>query len=116
VPAAGQDPAKVEQEAYAVLDGIRSKPFTNQELAGYKVRVKASKIAAVESNGDLASELANAQTLNGDWREFFREQERVQALTVPDVMNAMNSAFLKSNRTVAMIVNHEGQAANEGGK
>jgi predicted Zn-dependent peptidase len=116
VPAAGQDPAKVEQEAYAVLDGIRSKPFTSQELAGYKVRVKASKIAAVESNGDLASELANAQTLNGDWREFFREQERVQALTVPDVMNAMNSAFVKSNRTVAMIVNHEGQAANEGGK
>ena len=115
-PAAGQDPAKVEQEVYAALDGIRSKPFTAQELAGYKVRVKASKIGSVERNSDLASALATAQTLNGDWREFFREQERVQSLGVRDVMDAMNQAFVKSNRTVGMIVNRDAQAANAGGK
>src|SRR5207249_2101656 len=69
VPAAGQDPAKVEQEVYAALDSVRARPFTAAELAGYKVRVKASKIESVESNGDLASALAMAQTLNGGWRE-----------------------------------------------
>ena len=116
VPAAGQDPVKVEQEVYAALDGIRAKPFTAEELAGYKVRVKAQKISSVESNSDLASSLVTAQTLNGDWREFFREQERVQALTPDAVMDAMNSAFVKSNRTVGMIVNQDTPTANEGGK
>lgn len=116
VPAAGQDPAKVEQEVYAALDEVRAKPFTPEELAGYKVRVKAQKIGSVESNSDLASALVTAQTLKGDWREFFREQERLQALTSSDLMEAMNSAFVKSNRTVGMIVNHDAQTASEGGK
>ena len=116
VPAAGQDPVKVEQEVYAAIDEVRARPFTAEELAGYKVRVKARKIGEVESNSDLASALVTAQTLQGDWREFFREQERVQALTVPALMDAMNSAFVKSNRTVGMIVNQAAQSANEGGK
>ena len=78
--------------------------------------MKASKIGSVERNSDLASALATAQTLNGDWREFFREQERVQSLGVRDVMDAMNQAFVKSNRTVGMIVNRDAQTANAGGK
>ena len=116
VPAAGQDPVKVEQEVYAALDEVRAKPFTPEELAGYKVRVKAQKIGSVESNSDLASALENAQTLRGDWREFFREQERLQALTSTQLMDAMNSTFVKRNRTVGMIVNHDAPTANEGGK
>jgi predicted Zn-dependent peptidase len=110
VPAAGQDPLAVEKAIYDVLDGIqKDKPFTADELAGYKVRVKASKIDAAEENANLASELAQAQNLYGDWHEFFREQERVQGLTVTDVMGAMKASLIRSNRTVGLIV-HEGEA------
>jgi len=119
-PAAGQDPMKVEQEVYAALDDVRKHPFTAEELEGYKVRVKAQRIASVEANADLASSLAQAQTLQGDWREFFRDQERVQSLTVPQLMDAMNSSFVRSNRTVGMIVNRPAApaaaATNAGGK
>jgi len=116
-PAAGQDPLKVEQEVYAALEEIETtKPFTNDELAGYKVRVKAQKIASVERNEDLANELAQAQTLYGDWREFFREQERVQRLKVSDLQNAMKTAFIKSNRTVGILTSPTTGAANEEGK
>ena len=117
VPAAGQDPLKVEQEIYAVLDEVqKSKPFTDDELAGYKVRVKSGKIASVDQNSDLASELARAQIVYGDWREFFREQERVQALKVSDLMDAMKRSLMKSNRTVGVIVSPSSQAVNAGGK
>ena len=116
VPAAGQDPAKVEQAVYAALDSVRQHPFTPEELAGYKVRVKSSKIDAVEANSSLATELADAQTLQGDWREFFREQERILGLKVADLMGAMNSAFVKRNRTVGVLLNRDAQAALEGGK
>ncbi len=104
VPAAGQDPVKVEQEAYAVIDDVLgAHPFTAEELQGYKVRMRAEKIGAMEENGEVAGQLAQAQTLYGDWREFFREQERVQSLTVEDLTAAMRVALVKSNRTVGMI-------------
>ena len=101
---------------YAALDEVRRKPFTADELAGYKVRVKAGRIFGVEANRALASDLANAQTLRGDWREFFREQERVQALEVRDLMDAMNGAFVKSNRTVGTLLNRDAQSVLESGK
>jgi predicted Zn-dependent peptidase len=117
VPAAGQDPLKVEQEIYSVLDEIqKSKPFTAEELDGYKIRVKSEKIATVDANSDLASSLAQAQILYGDWREFFREQERIQSLKVSDLMDAMRRSLVKSNRTVGVIINPSAQAANAGGK
>jgi len=117
VPATGQDPLEVEKTVYGVMDSILTvKPITAEELDGYKVRVKAGKIAAAERNDNLAGELAQAQEMFGDWHEFFREQERVQKLTVGDVMGAMKRSLVKSNRTVAMIVNPPKQASNEGGR
>ncbi|MFN8586554.1 MAG: pitrilysin family protein [Candidatus Eisenbacteria bacterium] len=104
VPAAGQDPEKVEQEAYAVIeDVLGAHPFTDDELKGYKVRMRAQKIGAMEGNDDVAGELAQAQALYGDWREFFREQERVQSLTVADLAAVLRESLVKSNRTVGMI-------------
>jgi predicted Zn-dependent peptidase len=117
MPAAGQDPLVVEQAIYGVLDSIATvNPLTNDELNGYKVRVRAGKIGAVENNLQLASQLAEAQTMYGDWHDFFREQERVQALTVADLMAAMKQSLVKGNRTVGMIVNPPKQASHEGGR
>ena len=116
VPAAGQDPEKVEQAVYEMLDSVATKqPLTAEELAGYKVRVKAQKIGAAESNSSLSGELAQAQILYGDWRQFFREQERVQSLTPADLMAAMKRALVRSNRTVGLIVNPK-TASNQGGR
>ena len=117
VPAKGQDPEKVEAAMYAVIDSaLTSKPFTEEELAGYKVRVRAAKIGAVDDNSSLASELAQSQMLYGDWRAFFREQERIQSLTPADLTEALKTFFKKSNRTVALIKNPSATAANEGGR
>jgi predicted Zn-dependent peptidase len=113
VPASGQDPEAVERAVYGVLDSIRVRPFTNEELAGYKVRMRAKKIEAAEDNGSLAGELAQAQDLYGDWHEFFREAEHVQALTPADLMEVMQTDLVRLNRTVGMIVNP--QPAAEGG-
>ena len=117
VPAKGQDPEKVEAAMYAVIDSaLTSQPFTAEELAGYKVRVRAAKIGAVDDNSSLAGELAQAQALYGNWRDFFREQERIQALTPADLTAALKAVYSKSNRTVAMLKNPPATAANEGGR
>jgi predicted Zn-dependent peptidase len=115
-PAAGEDPVKVEQELYAALDDVARRPFTAAELEGYKVRVRANKISGVEGNAELASDLAQSQILYGDWREFFHEQQRVQKLTVGDLMSAMKRSFVRSNRTVGMIVTKPATSADAGTK
>ena len=117
VPATGQDPLLVEQALYAVLDtAMTVRPFTAAELAGYKVRVRAGKIATAGDNGSLAQALSQAQALYGDWRQFFREQERVMALTPQDLTAALAGAIRRSNRTVAMLQNPPAAAAAQGGR
>ena len=116
VPAKGQEPEAVEQEAYRVIEeATTTKPFTDEELDGYKVRVRAEKIGAVAENSQLAGELSQSQALYGDWHEFFREQERLQSLKPADLAAAIRSALVRSNRTVAYIKNPPATAANEGG-
>jgi predicted Zn-dependent peptidase len=120
VPAAGQDAEAVEREAYAVIDEIiASKPFTNEELDGWKVRSRAGAIGQAELNGSLAAALVEAQVLHGDWRAFFRAQERIQKLTVDDVMAAMKRSLHRTNRTAALIVPPaaaDGAVKPEGGR
>jgi predicted Zn-dependent peptidase len=115
VPAAGKDPLAVEQEIYKALDEVKASGFTKDELDGYKVRARAQKISAAESNSSLSSELAQAQTFYGDWHEWFRELERVQALQPADLAAAMAKTLVGSNRTVGMIVNAKSETASSGG-
>jgi predicted Zn-dependent peptidase len=116
VPAAGQDPVAVEAEVHKVIEeAMTTKPFTKDELDGFKVRTRAQLVGAAERNAGLAGALARAEMIQGDWREFFRSAERVATLTPGDLQSAMKKSVLKSNRTVAMIVNAK-TAANEGGR
>jgi len=116
VPAAGQDPLAVEQEVYLALGEVQTSGFTEEELDGYKVRTRAQKISEVESNSGLALQLAQAQIFYGDWHEWFRETERVQALTLGDLKSAMEKTLVKSNRTVGMIVNAKPETSAGGGR
>ncbi|HSQ59092.1 MAG TPA: pitrilysin family protein [Acidobacteriota bacterium] len=104
-PATGQDPRVVEQEVYRVIgEAMGAKPFTQTELDGHKVRTRAQTVRAAQANGELAANLAQHQTLYGDWREFFRAAQRVQALTLADLDAAMKRSMRAANRTVAMLV------------
>jgi len=115
VPASGQDPQAVEEEAYRVIEeAMGSKPFTQEELDGFKVRTRAQMVQSAQSNDGLISELTQAQALYGDWREFFRNAQRAQSLTLADLAGAMKSAIRANNRTVAMIVPPKTTAAGEG--
>jgi predicted Zn-dependent peptidase len=87
-----------------IEEAMGPKPFTQEELDGHKVRTRAQTVRAAQASGELAANLAQHQTLYGDWREFFRAAQRVQALTLADLDAAMKRALRASNRTVAMLV------------
>ena len=98
------------------MAGRRLSDRLAEELDGFKVRTRAQKIHVAETNSNLALELAQSQIMYGDWREWFRDLERVQAIRVEDLKAAMEKTLVKSNRTVGMIVNAKPETGAGGGR
>ena len=59
----------------------------------------------------LALQLASYQTTFGDWRELFREVERIDKVSAADVKRVANEVFVPSQRTVAKIESTKPTAA-----
>ncbi|MBD3161769.1 MAG: insulinase family protein [Candidatus Eisenbacteria bacterium] len=104
VPASGVDP----DSALAAFDAeieqmLAEEPATPEELEGVKTRFRARFWRQVESNQGIAGQLATYQVLTGDWRNLFSQVDRVEAITVEDVMEAARECLRKENRTVGIL-------------
>ena len=82
---------------------MNEKPVTEQELDGIKTRYRARFLRRIQSNQGLAGQLATYQGMTGDWRNLFKQVDRVGAITVDSVMEAAKEGLKKSNRTVAIL-------------
>ena len=85
------------------LDKLKTTDVPSDELQSVKTRVKAGLVRQLDDNSGLALQLASYQTLYGDWRELFREVERIDKVTPADIKRVANSTFVSTNRTVAKI-------------
>jgi predicted Zn-dependent peptidase len=101
----GHTPDEVATAIRAELEKIKSEDVAGEELQSVKTRVKAGLIRQLTSNQGLALQFATYQTMYGDWRELFREVERIDAVTAADVKRVANATFAPNNRTVAKLEN-----------
>ena len=85
-------------------------PFTDEELKMVKTRAKAGLIRGLASNGGIAGQLATYQAQYGDWRELFRNVERIEKVTKEDILRVARATFVPTNRTVAMLVNEDSES------
>ena len=69
----------------------------------YKTRTRAALLHGLADNQGLANDLAEYQTRYGDWRELFRQLDRVDKVTKADIRRVANQVFVSSNRTEAWI-------------
>ena len=51
----------------------------------------------------LANQLAEYQVLTGDWRNLFRQLDKLEAVTPADVLRVAKATFTSANRTIATI-------------
>lgn len=86
---------------------IKTEPISDEELQMVKTRAKADLIRGMSSNMGIAMQLAEYQTMFGDWRELFRNVERIDKVTKEDILRVAQATFVKTNRTVAYIENEE---------
>ena len=68
-----------------------------------KTRAKADLIRRLGSNQGLAIQLATAESRFGDWREVFRQVDRIDRVTKDDLRRVATAVFVPENRTVGTI-------------
>lgn len=103
VPGRGIDNSTVQQAIREELERLKTEDVTDEELAKFRTRAKASLIYSLKSNLGLAMSLTDYQTLFGDWRELFRYIERFDTVTKTDIRRVANQTFKANNRVVAQI-------------
>ena len=117
VPVPPHTPDEEAQAIHDEIDRLKNQDVSDDELQMVKTRAKADLIRQLANNEGLAGQLAFFQIRYGDWRELFRNVDRIDKVTKADVRRVANKIFVESNRTVAKIENLSQQkklpAANE---
>ena len=88
----------------AEIDRLKTQDVSADELQSVKTRVKAGLLRELDSNAGMAQQLAETQTLYGDWRELFREVDEINKVTAADIRRVANKVFDPNNRTTGYIV------------
>jgi predicted Zn-dependent peptidase len=103
VPARGHTAEEVGRAIHAELEKLKTDGVTPEELKMVKTRAKARLLRGLNNNQGLATSLARYQLRYGDWREMFRQIDKLDAVTHEDVKRVANQVFVKSNRTVGIL-------------
>jgi len=104
VPVPGHTPDEMREAIHKELDKLKTTDVTDEELEMFKTRARASLLRGLADNEGLAQNLAEYQTRYGDWRELFRELDRINKVSKADVRRVANKVFVESNRTSARIL------------
>jgi predicted Zn-dependent peptidase len=103
VPLPGHTSAEMRTAIHKEIDRLKTADVTDAELAMYKTRSRADLLRGLADNQGLANTLTLFQTRYGDWRELFRQLDRVDKVTKADIRRVANQVFVDSNRTSAEI-------------
>jgi predicted Zn-dependent peptidase len=105
IPVAGHTPEEMGVAIQAELERLKKEDVSDDELKMVKTRAKAELIRGLGDNQGLAFELGTYQARYGDWRELFRDVERIDKVSKADIRRVAEKTFTAENRTVGMIEN-----------
>lgn len=114
VPLPGHTNQEQAQAIHDEIDRLKNQDVSDEELQMVKTRIKADLIRGLANNEGLAQQLATYQTRYGDWRELFRNVDRIDKVTKADIRRIANKTFVEGNRTVAMIDNTSAKKPEQG--
>ena len=105
VPTQGNTPQTLATAIHEEIEKLKTTDISDDELRMIKTRGKADLIRGLGDNEGLAQQLGTYQGLMGDWRELFRNEERLEKVTKADIRRVAEKTFVPHNRTVAVIEN-----------
>lgn len=101
VPLPGHTPKEMADAIHKEIEKLKTTDVTDEELAMFKTRTRADLLRGLADNQGLANQLAEYQTRYGDWRQLFRQLDKVDAVTKADIRRVANKVFVPTNRTEA---------------
>ena len=117
VPSQGKTPQQVAEAIHEEIEKLKTKDISDEELQMIKTRAKANLLRGLADNQGLASQLSEAQLRYNDWRELFRQVDRIEKVSKADIKRVATQTFVPNNRTVAIIeTEQKTQAAVKGDK
>jgi len=115
VPLPGHTPEEMRGAIHKEIDKLKTTEVSDAELEMFKTRAKADLLRGLANNQGLANALAEYQTRYGDWRELFKQLDRVDKVTKADIERVAKEIFVESNRTSAEIVTEAPAATAKNG-
>lgn len=106
VPVPGQDLEAACARAQELIDGLAETPPGAREMQGVKRRLKMRLLDSLDSHAGVASALASAEALDGDWRSLFATLEQIDALSAAELQQAA-AALRVERRTTARLIAEE---------
>ncbi len=106
-PAQGRTNDECDEMILEEIEKMKTTLVTEEELDKVKTNRMTSFIVGLKDNMGLAESLANYQQIWGDWREMFKELDRINAVTAEDIQRVANKYFVRTNRTIAVIETEE---------
>lgn len=99
----GTTPDKALAAMEQVLESVRTKPFTQEDLDRVRREWLTGWDQANADPSSLAFALASASA-HGDWRLFFLDRDRVEKVTLAQVQAATQAYLVRSNRTTGAYI------------
>jgi len=103
LPAQGHTNEECEEEIFAEVERLKTELIPAEDVEKIKARAKASFINSINSNNGLAMQLCQMQQYFGDWRELFRQLDKINAVTAEDLQRVANEYFKEKSRNVVMM-------------
>ena len=102
-PAPGKTNSECEKIIYEEIEKLQNELLSAEDIEKVKARAMAGFIRGLDNNMGLAQQLAQYQQVWGDWRQLFRELERINKVTPEDVQRVARQYFTENNRTVSRL-------------
>jgi predicted Zn-dependent peptidase len=103
LPAQGHDNYECEEEIFTAIERVKEELVSQEDLEKMRARAKASFINSIASNTGIAMQLCEAQQYYGDWREMFRQLDKINAVTAEAIQRVANEYLTEKNRVVVMM-------------
>jgi zinc protease len=98
-----RDQAKVRASLLDEIGRVRQGGVTAAELTRAKNQLAAQFIYRLETVDGIATELGEAQYVEGDWRRFIDEAARTLAVTAADIKRVAAQYLTDSNLTIVSV-------------
>ncbi len=108
-PAKGHTGQECEQAIYDQIELLKTELVSPEELKKAKANVRAGIIRELNSNFALAMNLAFYEVVTSDWRNLFKELDKIERVTAGDIQRIAKEYFTRKNRSVGIIETTEAE-------